>query len=555
MPTAFSYVRFSSKEQIQGDSIRRQLEATKLYCESKNLTLSDKSFKDFGISAYKNVNRPSLEDMMVSIDAGIIQEGDYIILESLDRLSRKGINATQNLITGMVKKGVNIVALNEGLELNSDNSDDLVTIIRIAVAADLAFQESKKKSERIRAAWQNKNQLAKIDKKPRTKMIPSWVKLTNNGQEFELDRDKARVINTIFVLFSRGMGRRGIASKLNDEDVPHISTHTRTKGTWYPSFIQKIINNEAVVGTFTPTKLTEDGKRIPDLANKIENYYPKVISETLYSDVQSIIKSNENKGGRQGRTMSNVLQGAAYCNDCGSTMQYVNKNSNTFEFYLRCSKASIKACTNTKLFRYQLIERGVVEIIGLDDYKRQVSELDKLVSDEKQIDKDIAGKLQEKRILENKFEAFFNAGESNFVKEKIANLDKQIKQIEDEVEKLTRQKHTQAVNDVEYINSLTYEDISKGSAEERIEFNRYLRKKLELSFNANGTVRVKLLPPRYSKFKKKMVLTEIAVNGIEAFFRFGGQCETEEQIFFLTYQSGNTSIEEFSFKNTSKRNV
>ncbi|MEQ3638760.1 MAG: recombinase family protein [Alteromonas sp.] len=548
MPTAFSYVRFSSKEQIQGDSIRRQLEATKLYCESKNLTLSDKSFKDFGISAYKNVNRPSLEDMMVSIDAGIIQEGDYIILESLDRLSRKGISATQHLITGMVKKGVNIVALNEGLELNSGNSDDLVTIIRIAVAADLAFQESKKKSERIRAAWQNKNQLAKTENKPRTKMIPSWIKLSDDGQEFELDKDKVKTINTIFVLFSRGMGRRGIASKFNGENVTHISTHTRTKGTWYPSFIQKILNNEAVVGTFTPTKLTEDGKRVPDLANKIEMYYPQAISEKLYSDVQAIIKSNEKQGGRKGRAMSNLLQGATYCSNCRSTMQYVNKNSKTFEFYLRCSKASVKACTNTKLFRYQLIERSVVEIIGLEGYKREVSALNKLATDAKQIDKDIAERIQEKRILENKFEAFFNAVESDFMREKFADLDKQIKNIEDEIEKLTHQKQTISDSDEEYLNSLTFEDISKGSAEERIEFNRYLRKKLKLSFNSNGKVQVKLLPPMYSsKFIKNPTLTEITVNGVEAFFRFGGQFDTKQQITFVSYVLGNTSIDSFSF--------
>ncbi|MBR9896463.1 MAG: recombinase family protein [Gammaproteobacteria bacterium] len=548
MPTAFSYVRFSSKEQIQGDSIRRQLEATKSYCESKNLTLSDKSFKDFGISAYKNVNRPSLEDMMVSIDAGIIKEGDYIILESLDRLSRKGISATQHLITGMVKKGVNIVALNEGLELNSGNSDDLVTIIRIAVAADLAFQESKKKSERIRAAWQNKNQIAKTENKPRTKMIPSWIKLSDDGQEFELDKDKVKTINTIFVLFSRGMGRRGIASKFNDENVPHISTHTRTKGTWYPSFIQKIINNEAVVGTFTPTKLTEDGKRIPDLANKIEKYYPEAVSETLFNKVQAIIKSNEKKGGRQGKRMSNVLQGAIYCSSCRSTMQYVNKNSKTFEFYLRCSKASVKACTNTKLFRYQLIERSVVEIIGLEGYKREVSALNKFDTDAKQIDKDIAERIQEKRILENKFEVFFNAVESDFMREKFAELDKQIKKIEDEIEKLTHQKQTKSDSDEEYLTSLTFEDISKGSAEERIEFNRYLRKKLKLSFNSSGKVQVKLIPPMYSsKFIRNVPLTEITVNGTEAFFRFGGQCDTKQQITFVNYELGNTSIDSFSF--------
>lgn len=543
MNTAYSYIRFSLKEQKHGDSERRQLQATENYCKKYNLNLSPKSFNDFGISAFKDVVRPSLEEMKIAIDEGVIRENDYIIIESFDRLSRKGFSETYSIITSIINKGVSIVALHEDIILNQTTKDDLEKIIRIALSADLAFQESKKKSERIRAAWQNKNQLAKIDKKPRTKMIPSWIKLSECGQKFELDKEKAKVVNTIFVLFSRGMGRRGIAAKLNNENVPHISTHTRTKGTWYPSFIQKIINNEAVVGTFTPTKLTDGGKRIPDLANKIENYYPKAISEKLFNDAQVIIKSNEKKGGRQGRTMTNVLQGAIYCNACGGTMHYENKNSKTYEFYLRCSKASIKACANTKRFRYQLIERCVVEIIGLEDYKREATALNKLVSDDKQIDKDIADKIEEKRILENRLDALLDAIKSKTIREKFASLDEQLRKIEDEIERLMYQKQTQPDSDEEYVNSLTFEDIANGTAEERIEFNRYLRKKLELSFNSNGSVKVRLLPPKYAKFKKHVVLTEIIVNGTEALFSFGDKSNTKYEITFIEYVLGETRVE------------
>lgn len=546
MNTAYSYIRFSLKEQKHGDSERRQLQATENFCNKNNLKLSPKSFNDFGISAFKDVIRPSLEEMKIAIDKGVIRENDYIIIESFDRLSRKGFSETYSIITSIINKGVSIVALHEDIILNQTTKDDLEKIIRIALSADLAFQESKKKSERIRAAWKNKNQLAQVDKKPRTKMIPSWIKLSEDGNKFELDKDKARVINTIFLLFSRGMGRRGIASKFNNENVQHISTHTRTKGTWYPSFIQKIINNEAVVGTFTPTKLTEDGKRVPDLANKIEKYYPEAVSETLFNKVQAIIKSNEKKGGRQGRRMSNVLQGAIYCNDCGATMQYVNKNSKTTEFYLRCSKGSIKACSNTKLYRYQLIERSVVEIIGLERYRQEVSELNELISDEKQIDKDISDKLGEKRILTNKFEILFDdVAESDFKREKLATLGKQIKQKEYEIEKLTLQKHTQPNGDESYISALTYEDIFKGSAEERIEFNRYLRKKLKLSFNSSGLVKVHLLPPKYAKFKMRLLLTELVVDGTKAYFRIGD--EYGEQMTSVNYELGETHVERFAF--------
>ena len=38
---AISYVRFSTIEQIGGDSVRRQTEATEAYCKGNGLTLTD----------------------------------------------------------------------------------------------------------------------------------------------------------------------------------------------------------------------------------------------------------------------------------------------------------------------------------------------------------------------------------------------------------------------------------------------------------------------------------------------------------------------------------
>lgn len=46
-PKAFSYVRFSSKKQALGDSLRRQVENSRQYAEQQGLAL-DESFRDPG---------------------------------------------------------------------------------------------------------------------------------------------------------------------------------------------------------------------------------------------------------------------------------------------------------------------------------------------------------------------------------------------------------------------------------------------------------------------------------------------------------------------------
>ncbi len=53
---AYSYIRFSSKEQQNGGSEKRQLDATERYAARKTLEL-DTSLKDLGQSAYRGKHR------------------------------------------------------------------------------------------------------------------------------------------------------------------------------------------------------------------------------------------------------------------------------------------------------------------------------------------------------------------------------------------------------------------------------------------------------------------------------------------------------------------
>lgn len=54
---AYSYIRFSTDHQAQGDSLRRQEEATREYCRKRGLVLDDSlNLKDLGVSAFKGAN-------------------------------------------------------------------------------------------------------------------------------------------------------------------------------------------------------------------------------------------------------------------------------------------------------------------------------------------------------------------------------------------------------------------------------------------------------------------------------------------------------------------
>jgi DNA invertase Pin-like site-specific DNA recombinase len=52
VPVAYSYIRFSTPDQIKGDSLRRQTEASHRYAAENNLTLDETlNIRDLGVSA------------------------------------------------------------------------------------------------------------------------------------------------------------------------------------------------------------------------------------------------------------------------------------------------------------------------------------------------------------------------------------------------------------------------------------------------------------------------------------------------------------------------
>ncbi|MGP9418856.1 recombinase family protein [Ewingella sp. AOP9-I1-14] len=86
---AYSYVRFSSKRQEQGNRLRRQSQMAEEYASKNSLNLSSKNFHDLGISTFREGTHPSLADMLTAIDEGYITSGSTIIIEAIDRLSRR----------------------------------------------------------------------------------------------------------------------------------------------------------------------------------------------------------------------------------------------------------------------------------------------------------------------------------------------------------------------------------------------------------------------------------------------------------------------------------
>jgi len=134
MPKAYSYLRFSTPEQMKGDSHRRQSTLAQKYATEHHLDLDDTlTFKDLGVSAFR------------------------------------GKNAEEEGQLGAFLAAVETVYSQASMTMNPmDLMYALMGFIR-------ANDESAHKSMRLKAVWSAKR--ARADKKPLTSLAPSWLRL------------------------------------------------------------------------------------------------------------------------------------------------------------------------------------------------------------------------------------------------------------------------------------------------------------------------------------------------------------------------------------------
>lgn len=376
---AYSYIRFSSKKQEQGDSVRRQTELAEQYAHANNLILSDKNFQDLGISAFKEGNRPSLGDMLEAIEKGQIEQGSTIIIESLDRLSRQGIDVTQQIIKSILQHNVFIASLVDGLLLNKESVNDLVSVIKIAIAADLAHKESEKKSQRLRETKRQQRQRA-LSGEVINKVLPFWLERKDDKFLFS---DRVNTVRRIIQLRREGFGTNKIAKVLNDEGHRPL----RSAG-WNHTTVGKTINSVALYGAYQTSETTKDRKVI--LLDIIEDYYPAVISKEEFMLLQSDQKQNKPGYKSEHNAFAGILK-----HECGGSLvrKFHVASGKTYQYHV-CANARDGKCNITKNFKnievalYKIMRKLKLEkktnldgalLVERDTIKNKIQELNDML--------------------------------------------------------------------------------------------------------------------------------------------------------------------------------
>ncbi|CAH6870469.1 Resolvase/invertase-type recombinase catalytic domain-containing protein [Vibrio chagasii] len=374
-PLAYSYIRFSSPQQGRGDSFRRQTEDALTYCDKHGLQLADLTLQDLGLSAYhgNHFKHGALGEFVSAIEQGKVAKGSYLIVESLDRLSREEVDIAFSRFASLLRAGINIVTLQDNKVFTRESLRNTTDILISILEMLRSHSESDKKADRIQKARDEKHRQARENKRPTGYRPPDWIKL--QGCSYQLIPERAAIIKRIFQLNNDGMGAIAIARLLNEELIPAWG---RSKTGWQTSYIKKILKTRTVLGEYQP-HLVVNKVRTPE-GEPISEFYPPVIDpKTFKLAQQSMTARDKRPSGIRNNRVNNLFTGLVKCKHCGNTMHFVDKGRPPKGGkYLLCSLAKTGAtnkdgisCKRSSI-RYQETEDAILTVAATLNLKMEV---------------------------------------------------------------------------------------------------------------------------------------------------------------------------------------
>jgi len=503
MRTAYSYIRFSSKAQEDGDSLRRQKETSEAYCKKNNLKL-DNSFKDLAKSGFTKRNGDSeqeaLNDFIELCENGEIKDDAVLIVENLDRLSRDNVkSALQQFLK--ILDYVDVYTLQDDkLYKRNSTSIDFDLIISITIMSR-AHEESSTKSKRLSHRWDEKRK--NINEIKATSNGPHWLKLDKRKNKWIPVPSGVEVIELIYKL---GLDNSVVKIVKHLNDKGYKSPRSKS-GLWAKTTVTRILQDKSVLGEYQPHIGTKGFNRVA-IGEPIKDYYPQIISQELFDAVQAAKESRKLiDRGRGTKKFSNLLRNIAICKLCGSPMEFEDKGKKPKGGqYLTCSLArkAEKQCSNKAYVSYPEIEKAILLLLArkqlINNYQKSKKKKVNVLAIE-------GKKIQKEKDLKKLLEVYEISGSKTNPKiiESISNLSKKIDEIDIEVKKA---KAEEALDKTEInldavLHDIMYEENDDIRVKNRRALNKFLIENL-------GKAKVACINPDVRRAKKRII--EIVFN-------------------------------------------
>ncbi|HHA2318427.1 TPA: recombinase family protein [Enterobacter ludwigii] len=395
-PKLYSYVRFSSAKQREGNSLERQQDTALRIASRYDLELDTTAFHDLGMSAFKgkNAHEGKLSEFIKQI--GIkVPVGSWLVVENLDRISRDDAWSALDIFKSILSKGIVIVTgMDEKVYKYADVKNNPTDLIISLLMFTRAHDESLTKKNRVESQARSliRHNLTRKSGTP-AKSIESvgqnvWWVDTKSGYVTPHPMYFSTA-QKIIELKQSGETLLGIQRYLNEHyPAPKKRIYKDQTGQaltpkteqWGKHLIRTFLN-PTVHGqkVFTLDKRDESGAIMCDPDTDaplketltIPDYYPALMSEIDYLTLskldrhRAVTRSSSKYPEGNPEPEIPLLSGIGilFCGKCGSFMFKSGSSKNKYRYICGSKIVQGKPCGKKGFTSYQL-EHTVLQLIS-----------------------------------------------------------------------------------------------------------------------------------------------------------------------------------------------
>ena len=483
------YIRLSQEDkdkkyESDSESVINQKELLRNYVKSNNFNLV-KEYVDDGFSG-TDFERPGFQRMLEDINNKKI---NCVIVKDLSRLGRDHVMTGYYIETFFPENNIRFISILESFDsFKNQASNDSSTFI---IACNDYY--SKQNSIKIRNVLNEKRKNGKF-----VGSLPCYGYMRDPEDKGHLipNPETAPIVKKIFKWRADGIGPTEIANRLNKAHVVTPSGYKKTnyssrlidRDNWNISTVKKILVNRVYTGDLvqhTQTKVSYKSKKKIAVDEKfwivVNNTHKALVDKDTFEYVNNLRKRNtrnyEVKTGREKR----LLEGKLFCKECSNRLTVLYRRNLDY-WSVNCNRYSrdpVRGRCYSHFYPYNSLEEQVLEQIN-----KSVSKLIKEL-DLKELNNEVIKSIHK---------------ETN-------NIDKNIKNLEVEKEKITKRINTLYDDRCDgVISAEVYKELAKESETKLKEINDLIDNEKIKKYKIKK--RVDVLPDYTKKIKKLLDLNK-----------------------------------------------
>lgn len=451
------YIRLSREDgdKQESESIGNQRKILQRYVKENNLCLV-KEYVDDGISG-TTFDRPSFNELLQDIEN---QNINMVITKDLSRLGRDYIKTGFYIEDYFPKNNVRYVAITDGIDTYIDSTNNDITPFK-AIMNDMYAKDISKK---IRSVYKEKQKSGEY-----MCSIPAYgyKRHPTIKNKLIIDEQVRDVVEKIFDMYANGHGSVEIVKFLNSNKYLSptgyrktgiVQDENKTQYNWNEVTLCNMLKNEVYIGNTVQNKKSVISYKVKKIRTvekenqiRVNNTHEAIIDKDTFEKVQCII---EKRGTNTKLKYDYLLRGLLYCYHCKRKLQIVLKKNSKRNAkshpYITCSDAKERGCYPLNM-NYEKFEKHIIYVV-----------------------KKICQIYADKEIFYSIYEKYKNKtlDISEGYKKKIEQIDKQILDINNNLDKMYMDKLQGIITEEDYVrisNKLTFSRTNLAKQKEELE--------------------------------------------------------------------------------------